>query len=189
MRNQDKYRACWLICFFFILTPAFALEAVPHLMQHYAAPKSPIKKPKTDKTIIGAVENVRIIPPDMVLKARIDTGAKTTSVDARNITAFMRKGQQWVRFDCISGTKGYTITKRVISTVQIKRHNKPPQTRFVVKMRITLGNVSRNIEVNLNNRDAYTYPVLIGRNFLRDTFIVDIVKRYRYTPQAYRNKK
>ena len=190
MENQLKRLLYWLIGFaFFTFTFVNAEENSPSLMQHYNAPKSPIKKPQTDKIIIGAVENVRIVPPNIVLKARIDTGAKTTSIDARNITPYMHEGKQWVRFDCISGTKGYTIKKRVISTVQIKRHNKSPQTRYVVKMRITLGDVSRMIEVNLNNRDAYTYPVLIGRNFLRDTFIVDIVKRYRYAPKAYRSKK
>ncbi len=190
MENQLKRLVYGLIgLVFFTFTFVNAEENLPYLMPQYNAPKSPIKKLETDKIIIGAVENVRIVPPNIVLKARIDTGAKTTSVDARNITPFMHEGQQWVRFDCISGTKAYTIKKRVVSTVQIKRHNKSPQTRFVVKMRITLGDVSRMIEVNLNNRDAYTYPVLIGRNFLRDTFIVDIVKRYRYAPKEYRSKK
>jgi hypothetical protein len=84
--------------------------------------------------------------------------------------------------------KVYTIEKKVITTVQIKRHNKSPQTRFVVKMRITLGEVSRIIDVNLNNRNAYEYPVLIGRNFLRDNFIVDIAKRYRFSPKKYQEK-
>lgn len=189
MGNQPKrYRSVLMTLLFFVVTCVSGKEEAPFLMEQYSVPKSPIKKPATDKTIIGAVENVRIVPPNIVLQARIDTGAKTTSVDARNITPFMHEGKQWVHFDCISGTKSYTIKKRVISTVQIKRHNKSPQTRFVVKMRITLGDVSRIIEVNLNNRDAYTYPVLIGRNFLRDTFIVDIVKRYRYAPKAYRQK-
>jgi hypothetical protein len=55
-------------------------------------------------------------------------------------------------------------------------------------MRITLGEVSRIIDVNLNNRNAYEYPVLIGRNFLRDNFIVDIAKRYRFSPKKYQEK-
>lgn len=166
-----------------------AKENTAHIMEQNTTIEKPVKEPIVEKKIIGAVENVRLIPPNVILKARIDTGAKTTSIDARNITPFEHEGKQWVRFDCVSGKIVHTIKKKVISTVQIKRHNKSPQTRFVVKMRITLGDVSQLVEVNLNNRDAYTYPILIGRNFLRDNFIVDIAKRYRFKPQKYQEKK
>jgi len=70
----------------------------------------------------------------------------------------------------------------VIKTVQIKRHGEESQYRYVVKMRIILGDVSQLISVNLNDRDAYLYPVLIGRNFLRDFFIVDVAKKYQFKP-------
>ncbi len=139
------------------------------------------EKPDTKKTI-GALENVRLVPPNIVLKARIDTGAKTTSIDARNITPFERNGKQWVRFVCMDGKKEHTIEKKVIKTVQIKRHNKPSQDRYVVKMRIVLGDVSQLISVNLNDRDAYMYPILIGRNFLQDYFVVDVAKKYQFEP-------
>ncbi len=187
---QTRWHLNVLTLFLFLSTSFIeAKENSAHIMEQNATVKSPIKELIIEKKIIGAVENVRLIPPNVVLNARIDTGAKTTSVDARNITPFEREGKQWVRFDCVSDKKVYTIKKKVISTVQIKRHNKSPQTRFVVKMRITLGDVSRLIEVNLNDRDAYTYPVLIGRNFLRDNFIVDIAKRYRFKPKKYEKKK
>ncbi len=64
--------------------------------------------------------------------------------------------------------KNIHIEKKVIKTVQIKRHGKESQDRYVIKMRMVLGNVSQLILVNLNDRDDYQYPVLIGRNFLRD---------------------
>jgi len=141
------------------------------------------EKPDT-KHIIGAVEKVRLVPPNIVLKARIDTGAKTTSVDARNITPFERDGKQWVRFTCMDGDKEHTIERKVIKTVQIKRHEEESQDRYVVNMRIILGDVSQLIPVTLNDRDAYIYPVLIGRNFLRDYFIVDVAKKYQFKPMA-----
>ena len=138
---------------------------------------------KTDvKQIIGATENVRLVPPNIVLKARVDTGAKTTSVDARNITPFERNGKEWVRFIIVHGEKEYTIERKIIKTVQIKRHDAESQDRYVVKMRIILGKVSRLISVTLNDRDEYKYPVLIGRNFLRDFFIVDVAKKYQFKP-------
>ncbi len=136
------------------------------------------------KTIIGEVENVRLIPPNVVLKARIDTGAKTTSIDARNITPFERDGKQWVRFVCMDGEKEHTLERKVIKTVQIKRHGKAAQDRYVINMRIILGNVSQLIHVNLNDRKTYTYPVLIGRNFLCDYFLVDVAKKYQIKPMV-----
>lgn len=136
------------------------------------------------KMIIGEVENVRLVPPDAVLKARIDTGAKTTSVDARNITPFERDGKQWVRFVCIDGEKEHTIERKVIKTVQIKQHGKAAQDRYVINMRIILGNVSQLIHVTLNDRKNYTYPILIGRNLLRDYFIVDVAKKHQLKPMA-----
>lgn len=139
------------------------------------------EKPDTKK-IIGAVEHVRLVPPNIVLKARIDTGAKTTSIDAQQITPFERDGKQWVRFVCLDGKKEHTIEKKVIKTVQIKRHGEESQNRYVVKMRIVLGDVSQLVSVNLNDRGAYTYPVLIGRNFLQDYFIVDVSKKYQFKP-------
>ena len=136
------------------------------------------------KMIIGEVENVRLVPPDVVLKARIDTGAKTTSIDARDITPFERDGKQWVRFVCVTGEKKHTLERKVIKTVQIKRHGKAPQDRYVINMRIVLGNVSQLIHVNLNNRETYTYPILIGRNFLRDYFLVDVAKKHQLKPMV-----
>ncbi len=136
------------------------------------------------KTIIGEVENIRLIPPNIVLKARIDTGAKTTSIDARNITPFERDGKQWVRFVCMDGKKEHSLERKVIKVVQIKRHGKAAQDRYVINMRIILGTVSQLIHVNINDREAYTYPVLIGRNFLRDYFIVDVAKKHQLKPMV-----
>ena len=136
------------------------------------------------KMIIGEVENVRLVPPNIVLKARIDTGAQTTSIDARDITPFERDGKQWVRFVCMDGKKEHTLERKVVKIVQIKRHGKAAQDRYVINMRIILGNVSQLIHVNINDREAYSYPVLIGRNFLRDYFIVDVAKKHQLKPMV-----
>ena len=134
------------------------------------------------KYIIGKIEKVRLVPPNVVLKARIDTGAKTTSIDAREITPFERDGKQWVRFVIMDGDKPYLIEKKVKRTVLIKRHGTESQNRYVIKMRVIMGNISQLIEVSLNDRDAYQYPVLIGRNFLRDNCIVDVGKKFQLKP-------
>jgi hypothetical protein len=84
----------------------------------------------------------------------------------------------------VSGKKEHTIERKVVRTVQIKRHGAESLDRYVVKMRIILGNVSQLISVNLSDREEYKYPVLIGRNFLRDFFIVDVAKKYQFKPMS-----
>lgn len=138
------------------------------------------KKPSasTERPTIGRIEYVRIISAKKQGKAKIDTGAKTTSVDARDIERFERDGKEWVKFKLL----GKPIERPLVKNILIKRHGTKPQRRAVVKLRLQLGEVSRNVLVTLADRDQYNYPILIGRNFLRDTFVVDVSKTYTVKP-------
>ena len=181
MRCQYGLRFLLFVC---VLSFSEAQEESTYFTEQNSTYES-LNTEKSDvKKIIGSVENIRLVPPNVVLKARIDTGAKTTSVDARDITPFERDGKEWVRFVIVKGKKEYTIERKVIKTVLIKRHGTESQNRYVVKMRIILGKVSRLISVTLNDRDDYKYPVLIGRNFLRDFFIVDVAKKHQFKPMS-----
>ena len=185
MTLQKKWHY-YILCLLLLCTTSYAQDKdkIP-LMTEQNSTFENLNTEKTDaKMIIGEVENVRLVPPNIVLKARIDTGAKTTSIDARNITPFERDGKQWVRFVCMDGEKEHTLERKVIKTVQIKRHEKAAQDRYVINMRIVLGSVSQLIHVNLNDRETYTYPVLIGRNFLRDYFLVDVAKKHQLKPMV-----
>lgn len=126
------------------------------------------------KIIIGATEHIMIEPPALTLRARIDTGAKTSSIDARNITPFEREGKRWVKFSIYDGEKEYKVERPVFDTVLIKRHGGESQRRYMVKMRVSVDEVSQLIPVSLTDRSTYEFPILIGRNFLKDYFIVDV---------------
>ena len=182
MKLQIRWRIS--ILFLLIFSATLFLNAKEEAIVQNSTFENVNTEKSDTKHVIGAVENVRLVPPNVILKARIDTGAKTTSIDARNITPFERDGKQWVRFVCVTEKKEHTIERKVLKTVLIKRHGEESQDRYVVNMRIILGEVSQLIPVNLNDRDAYMYPVLIGRNFLRDYFIVDVAKKYRLKPMV-----
>ncbi len=154
-----------------------------------AKPKKAVvaaKKPKAQKIIIGEVEPVRLIPGDVIHKARIDTGAQTTSIHAEDIQQFERDGKKWVRFRLKNAKEGSVIEKPVSRIVQIKRHGKESQDRYVVKMRLILGERSQVVEVSLTDRGSFTYPILIGRNFLRDIYIVDVGSKMSSKPIEYK---
>ena len=133
-----------------------------------------------DKLVIGAIEKVNIAPPEQEFMARIDTGAAGTSIHASNITAFERDGRDWVRFqiDHPSIETAFVIERPLARTVRIKQAGSEiVERRLVVKMTITLGSMSEQVDVSLSERATMTYPVLIGRNFLRNLAIVDVSQR------------
>ena len=133
-----------------------------------------------DKIVIGEIEKVLVDPPQQTFMARIDTGAAGTSIHANNIVAFERDGRDWVRFqiDHPSIEAPIAIERPLARTVLVKQvSTETSERRMVVKMTITLGSMTEQIDVSLSERAAMTYPVLIGRNFLRNLAIVDVSQR------------
>jgi len=120
--------------------------------------------------VIGRLEKVHIMAADMSKKARIDTGAKTTSIDAQEIETFLRDGKEWVGFTF----NNQRIQAPLVRMVRIKRHGGKPIRRPVVELELQLAKITKKVEVTLANRARYHYPILIGRNFLRNHFIVDV---------------
>ncbi len=144
-----------------------------------------VSQPRAEEalSVIGAVETVRVDPPGVHLDARIDTGATTSSIHADDKQEFERDGRRWVRFSLSDVTDEAlrNIELPLERTVLIKRHNADSVRRYVVRMWITLGDVREHVEVTLADRGDFEYPVLIGRNFLTDTALVDVSRQYLVT--------
>ena len=138
------------------------------------------------KIIIGSIEPVRVLPGDVVIISRIDTGAKTTSLDAVDMQLFERDGREFVRFKLGRDSDAPVIDKPVWKRVKVKRHGGEAQSRPVIKLRLILGAVDQVVLVTLADRSEFQYPLLIGRNFLRDTYIVDVAKKETSQPKAYK---
>ncbi len=126
------------------------------------------------KEVAGWIERVTLHPGNIALKAKLDTGAKTSSVNAPRFRKFTRDGENWVRFDMESkvGEK-VRIEKKVVRITKIKRKNMPPKERPVIMLGLCMGTVFKEVEVNLEDRSNHIYQLLIGRNFLKGTFIID----------------
>jgi len=135
-----------------------------------------------DNIIIGELEKVRILPADVIYDSRIDTGATTTSIHAGNMEIFERNGKKWVKFDLQGENKTETVEMKIKEFKNIKRHGAPDQKRAVVTLQLVLGNISHKVDVTLNDRSKFTYPGLIGRNFLKYDMIVDVNKKYTVNP-------
>ena len=94
------------------------------------------------KVIVGEVENFYLAGPGLIYKARIDSGAETSSIDARNITRFERDGSNWVRFDVpVPGTdKFVTLEKEISRRVRvIQASADEAERRGVVELQFFIG--------------------------------------------------
>lgn len=129
---------------------------------------------QTGHRVVGYIESVVIDPGNIQLKAKIDTGAKSSSIHSINILPFVKDGKPWVRFTVVDDdNRRRRFRLPVLRVTSIKRAGAPPQRRFVVEMGICLGDLYKKAEVNLVNRDKMQYRMLIGRLYTAGDFIVD----------------
>jgi len=160
-------------------------DTEPNVIERVVKRTVVVPQPRTEEVlaVIGAVETVRVDPPGVHLDARIDTGATTSSIHADDKQEFERDGRRWVRFSLSDVTDEDLrhIELPVERTVLIKRHNADSARRYVVRMWVSLGGIREHIEVTLADRGDFEYPLLIGRNFLTDTAIVDVSRQYLVT--------
>jgi len=136
----------------------------------------------------GWLEEVAVDGGKLRLKAKLDTGAKTSSVTASDVTELRRAGRDWVRFrieDADERERGHLVLERPVTRwVKIKRHSGAAARRPVVELDVCLGTTARTVEVSLADRSGFNYPVLLGRNFLAGTALVDAGRTYTVKPRC-----
>jgi hypothetical protein len=144
------------------------------------AEPAPAPTAQGDKLILGEVEIADIQPGNLRLEARIDSGAKSCSLHAQQIVRFERDGRRWVRFETRNG-RGTELIKLELPFerhVRIKGEGDEYEERPVVMLDIRIGERTQRVQVTLTDRGNYDYPLLIGRNFLRDNAVIDISRSY-----------
>jgi hypothetical protein len=162
------------------LRAALVIAATPLAPQSVLADTAPPRR--------GWLEEVSVGGGKLRLKAKLDTGAKTSSVTATEITELRRDGRDWVRFrihDADEADRGHLVLERPVTRwVKIKRHSGEAARRPVVELDLCLGTTSRSVEVSLTDRSGFNYPVLLGRNFLAGTALVDAARTYTVKPRC-----
>lgn len=143
--------------------------------------------PPDIKQIYSWKENVLVYPSGLEFKAKLDSGAKTSSLNAIEIEEFDRNGDEWVRFTIqnLDGDKK-ELERELSRVVRIKQHSGDSQRRPVVKMGICLGQLYKEVEVNLVDRSNYTTGMLIGRTFMADDVLIDPATTYSHRPDCDR---
>ena len=128
----------------------------------------------SDLQILGWVENAYLIEPDFELKAKLDTGALTSSLDARIIKRFRQYGKRWVRFAVRNPETGEetVLVRERKRTIGIVQHEGDNDIRPTVMVEVCIAGIERKIEVSLVDRSKFTYPLLLGRRTLEHIAIV-----------------
>lgn len=115
----------------------------------------------------GYVEKARVFPGDLMFHAKLDTGADTCSLDARDISESEADGKKWVSFKVSdSYGKEFTIKRELVRTMRVKRVAAPVQVRKVIRAGVCLGNTYIVTDLTLIDRRDFNYQLLLGRNFL-----------------------
>lgn len=116
------------------------------------------------------------------LKAKIDTGAQTSSLHAFGTEEFVRDGAAWVRFEIHplqrNALDTVTVELPVHDRRRVRSSNGVAQDRFVVLIDIRLLDQVITAEVTLTRRDAMGYRMLIGREALAKGYMVDSASSY-----------
>ncbi len=149
-----------------MIVPTSAAPTSPDAPGHYQG-----------KLVVGEVEKFYLAVPGLILDARIDSGATTSSLHATNIQRFERDGEDWVRFNILNPQSGKEITleRELSRNARILQSNTDgAERRPVVELPFVIGNHHQTAEFTLSDRSHLTYPVLLGRNVLRDVMLIDV---------------
>jgi hypothetical protein len=137
-----------------------------------------VKATGKDLVVVGWSERVDL--PDWGvtrLKAKIDTGARTSAVHVENIREL--RGQR-IAFDVVTGVSRDTWVRVVTRTSRrsaVRSSNGQEASRYFVKTQMVLGGISREIELSLVDRADMRFRMLIGRTALAGSFLVDAAHR------------
>ncbi len=116
------------------------------------------------------------------IKARVDSGAKTSALHAINIAPFVKEGINWVKFDInpiqnnlktVINCEAILVDKRIVKSSSGFR-----EQRYVIQTTINVGNDSWEIEMTLTNRDSMGFRMLLGREAMSGRILVDPEEKY-----------
>lgn len=131
---------------------------------------------------IGAVENVVLLPWNVTLQARVDTGAATSALDARDIRIL--PGKREVEFRLPERCGGRLVRRHVHAWRTVTSSDGRSEERPEVLMEFRFGDRQLHTHVTLSDRSHMHYPLLLGRRTLGNRFIVDVTQTNLLPPEV-----
>jgi hypothetical protein len=146
-----------------------------------AAPAEP-----KELIILGWAETVTLIDAGFKLRAKLDTGAETSSLDARIIKNFRKDGKRWVRFAITNPKTGeeHVLVRERLRTIGVVQHEGINQVRPTVVLQMCVADRLLDVEVSLVDRSEFSYRLLLGRSALASIALVDPANTFLSPPQC-----
>lgn len=164
------------------VTPSFTFD--PSLAQEPKRLLSPAVREAPGITI-GWVEHATLFFPvtdlsssRLRIKAKVDTGANTSSLHAVDIEPFDRDGITFLSFAIPLNGVSKQVEAPLYKTGVVKTPEGVKQERFFIEAEICLGLTQMPILLSLNDRSTMIYPVLLGRTFLKERYLVDVSRKF-----------
>ena len=153
-----------------------------------------MRRSKRERTIAGWREWVSL--PELgiaAIKAKIDTGARTSAIHAYRIKTFRRDGKRFARF-FVHPVQGRRLPEiqceaPIVDERTITSSSGQQQLRFVVETTLGIGEQNWPIELTLSNRDELGFRMLLGREATRGRLFVDPGSSYRLSPLTKPKKR
>jgi hypothetical protein len=117
------------------------------------------------------------------IPAKIDTGARTSSLHAHVLDDFTRAGERFIRFAVDWDGERHFCEAVHVDVRGITSSNGDTQERFVIKTPLTIGNLTFRAEISLADRSQMQFPMLIGRTALRRRLVVDSGHSWLQSPE------
>tara|TARA_B100001248_G_C27394688_1_gene464687 strand:+ start:2571 stop:3041 length:471 start_codon:yes stop_codon:yes gene_type:complete len=109
---------------------------------------------------------------NLKLKAKIDTGARISSIHASNIQVYQKRKVDMVNFRLFYSKSSSNVETELIGYKKIKSSFGETELRPMIHLEIKIGSETWVTEITLAQRSNLTYPMLIGRNTLTKRHIV-----------------
>jgi hypothetical protein len=116
------------------------------------------------------------------IKAKIDTGARSSALHVERIEEFARDGERWVRFELIPRSRRrrtrIVIESPVVDERPVTDSGGNRGNRLFIRTRVVIGGHSWPIEINLTNRRSMMFPMLLGRTAIAGRLYVDPARSF-----------
>lgn len=131
------------------------------------------------KPVIGRVERVSFPEWNLQgMEAKMDTGAYTSSLHCTEIKVDSKENRVRFHVPGGDGEPGTDLTAELAGRRIIRSSNGLAEERVIVVTSIQIGKRRFRIELSLTDRSDMRFPVLIGRRFLKNKFLVDVSKKF-----------
>ncbi|ASJ96558.1 hypothetical protein CFF01_08130 [Shewanella marisflavi] len=136
------------------------------------------------KAVIGQTAKMTVNEAGLVYQARIDTGAGNTSLHAYDLEIQGGSAKKmkdnvgkliWFTTENAAGERK-RLSAKIVKTSTVS-NSQGTETRYMVEMHIGFGGDIRKVKVNLRDRGHMDYKLLIGRNWLKGKYVVDVAEK------------